>query len=642
MVSAVLLFTAFGSNAQNYFNTTTNIVNVFNVSPPSDGDQRDIFWDLGNLSLDYQNNFKPDLLSVVNYKRYNPPYEVYYVYQSSWYENSGDVNFGNGTEIFYIMSQNQIYDGVGATFAKVRSNITQHPKLKDFVILSKDKMKLYLVDDNSSITEGQVFNNFINAYYVTSGEFYWYSNREDIYVYQKENIGGTDEYYIKVFKAESDIYPYINQNADYSIEIPYLGENPKIVVKRINEKDGPFRFGESNWGKPDLIVKGENFISIYQNDDNNHLNLIKTITPGFEIFDAAIEDLNNDGYNDLIFSKKYSNSDVRIYINTKGGVFFNDLPDYTISNGLINIYPVISAADLNVDGFNDLIISAGENTTTYMNLKTGFSNTPDQNLPGFEYPKQIKTADLNGTGGISIILKGSGGIWEYSFPPIVYQGLARYNPESEYMDPKPAPPVIERGVWFDGTNYHPLIKFSNRGELDFSEYKFYKWKPGYNEFQVFHTTNQGNSFVDMSEIVYEDCSLPPSYYGSLIYKITSVDKSSKESDFSDEIKYTILQSENDNIIIKESKQPTEYSISQNYPNPFNSVTNIQFDLPKEGLVTLKVYDVLGREVKSIVNEFKQAGSYIVSFDGSELSSGIYFYRLEAGDFVQVKRMILLK
>ena len=88
--------------------------------------------------------------------------------------------------------------------------------------------------------------------------------------------------------------------------------------------------------------------------------------------------------------------------------------------------------------------------------------------------------------------------------------------------------------------------------------------------------------------------------------------------------------------------PKEYNLFQNYPNPFNPVTNIQFDLPKEGLVTLKVYDVLGREVKNIVNEFKQAGSYIISFHGSELSSGIYFYRLESGNFVQVRRMVLIK
>jgi hypothetical protein len=85
-----------------------------------------------------------------------------------------------------------------------------------------------------------------------------------------------------------------------------------------------------------------------------------------------------------------------------------------------------------------------------------------------------------------------------------------------------------------------------------------------------------------------------------------------------------------------------YKLEQNYPNPFNPVTNIQYSIPKEGLVSLKVYDVLGREVKSLVNEFKQAGSYIVSFDGSELSSGIYFYRIHSGDFVQVKRMVLIK
>jgi len=423
MLAAVILLTALGANAQNYFNTTKNFVNVFGVSPTSD--QREIFFSLGNLSLDYQNNFKPDLLSVVNYYRNSPP-EVYNVYQSSWYENSGETNFGNGIEIFNVTSTNTINDGVGVTFAKVRSNQSQHPKLKDFVVLSEDKMKLFLVNDNSSITEGQVFNNFINAYYISSGEFNYLTSRDDIYIYQKENIGGTDIYFVKVFKSESDIYPYINETPILNMEIPYLGDNPKLVVKRINEKDGPYRFGELNNGKPDLIIKGENFVSIYLNDNNNHLNEITTISPGFEIFDIAVEDLNNDGYNDLIFSKKnaLSSTDVRIYINTKEGVFFNNSPDYSISNSQL-YNPVISAADLNVDGYNDLIISAGENTTTYLNLKTGFNNTPDENLPGFEYPKEIKTVDLNGTGGLSIVLRGSGGIGEYSFPPIVYQSLVR-------------------------------------------------------------------------------------------------------------------------------------------------------------------------------------------------------------------------
>jgi hypothetical protein len=88
--------------------------------------------------------------------------------------------------------------------------------------------------------------------------------------------------------------------------------------------------------------------------------------------------------------------------------------------------------------------------------------------------------------------------------------------------------------------------------------------------------------------------------------------------------------------------PVFYSLKQNYPNPFNPVTKISYDLPKAGLISLKVYDMLGREVITLVNEVKKEGSYIVDFDGSNLASGAYFFKLKADDFVDVKKMILLK
>jgi hypothetical protein len=97
----------------------------------------------------------------------------------------------------------------------------------------------------------------------------------------------------------------------------------------------------------------------------------------------------------------------------------------------------------------------------------------------------------------------------------------------------------------------------------------------------------------------------------------------------------------DHIVLK-NVVPKIYDLVQNYPNPFNPVTNIKYDLPKDIFVSVKIYDLLGREIKTLVNEFKNAGSYIVTFDGSEFSSGIYFYRITAGDFVSVKRMILIK
>ncbi|HPS64372.1 MAG TPA: T9SS type A sorting domain-containing protein, partial [Ignavibacteria bacterium] len=88
--------------------------------------------------------------------------------------------------------------------------------------------------------------------------------------------------------------------------------------------------------------------------------------------------------------------------------------------------------------------------------------------------------------------------------------------------------------------------------------------------------------------------------------------------------------------------PLSYQLSQNYPNPFNPVTKINFVIQKPGLVTLKVYDMLGREVASLINEFKQAGYYSMDFNASGLSSGVYFYKLQANDFTDIKKMVLIK
>ncbi|MBK9334062.1 MAG: T9SS type A sorting domain-containing protein [Ignavibacteria bacterium] len=88
--------------------------------------------------------------------------------------------------------------------------------------------------------------------------------------------------------------------------------------------------------------------------------------------------------------------------------------------------------------------------------------------------------------------------------------------------------------------------------------------------------------------------------------------------------------------------PGKFNLSQNFPNPFNPNTVISYELQSTGFAKLRVYDVLGNEVATLVNEKQNAGSYNVKFDGSKYSSGIYFYRLDAGEFSDTKRMILLK
>lgn len=88
--------------------------------------------------------------------------------------------------------------------------------------------------------------------------------------------------------------------------------------------------------------------------------------------------------------------------------------------------------------------------------------------------------------------------------------------------------------------------------------------------------------------------------------------------------------------------PTEFAMSQNYPNPFNPSTKINYDLPKDGQVSIALFDLTGRQVASLVNDFKTAGYYTVQFNATNLSSGMYFYRISSGNFVSTKKMVLIK
>ncbi|MCX6166044.1 MAG: T9SS type A sorting domain-containing protein [Ignavibacteriae bacterium] len=97
-----------------------------------------------------------------------------------------------------------------------------------------------------------------------------------------------------------------------------------------------------------------------------------------------------------------------------------------------------------------------------------------------------------------------------------------------------------------------------------------------------------------------------------------------------------------NAISNNGNTPTKYSLSQNYPNPFNPVTKIEYSIPKSGFVSLKIFDILGREVSALINEYKNAGYYNIDFNASELSSGVYYYKFESGDYNEVKKMTIIK
>jgi hypothetical protein len=111
--------------------------------------------------------------------------------------------------------------------------------------------------------------------------------------------------------------------------------------------------------------------------------------------------------------------------------------------------------------------------------------------------------------------------------------------------------------------------------------------------------------------------------------------------------YVIIFRGRDDLVVsvndqKENSHPSDFYLEQNYPNPFNPVTTIKYDLPKAGYVELIVYDILGRRVKTLVNQTQQTGRYEIQFNASVNASGIYLYQLRAEDYMDTKKMILLR
>jgi hypothetical protein len=175
------------------------------------------------------------------------------------------------------------------------------------------------------------------------------------------------------------------------------------------------------------------------------------------------------------------------------------------------------------------------------------------------------------------------------------------------------------------------LKWNSNSEQDFYHYSIYRDKAANFELTEPFAYTTDTSFIDNSVEVAK------TYY----YKITAMDSSGNESLPS--IEANVLISIVDNI----SEIPTEYALAQNYPNPFNPVTEIKFKIPKNSFVSLKIYNLLGQEIRSLINENKTPGIYRISWDGRDrygqlVKSGVYFYHLKSENFSQIKKMIYVR
>ncbi len=145
-----------------------------------------------------------------------------------------------------------------------------------------------------------------------------------------------------------------------------------------------------------------------------------------------------------------------------------------------------------------------------------------------------------------------------------------------------------------------------------------------NEWEIIGFINGNGTSAAEHGYSFNDFNLAP---GNYQYRL-------KQIDFNGNFTYS--------KVLEVSVSPNSFSLSQNYPNPFNPSTNIGFSISDFGFVTLKVYNIQGKEVATLINKEMQPGSYQIKFDGSNLASGIYFYKLSSGNYHQVKKMILMK
>ncbi len=234
--------------------------------------------------------------------------------------------------------------------------------------------------------------------------------------------------------------------------------------------------------------------------------------------------------------------------------------------------------------------------------------------------------------------------FEYTFPPV---GWTMINPDDGITFMKVATP---NGPSFNGTNAVRMrfYTYTDIGQIDYLVTKPYNnidvndsikfdWayapRTGYTDrLQVNVSTNGGSTFpftiFDKSGSVLATAPAQTSAF--------TPTSASQWNTFRARIS-DILVSINNN-----TELPIKYNLSQNYPNPFNPVTQINYSVVNKGFVRLSVYDMLGREISVLVNEVKTPGNYIISFDASDFSSGIYIYKMETNEFTASKKMVLIR
>lgn len=523
-----------------------------------------------------------------------------------------------------------------------------------------------------SITE-QVFNTQEAVVYRRAG---WTESSEDLYLRIKLDLPSKDYIFGGKIKLNVKLYPEydVSTNGDYT-EKEYISNITSSCVLTHN-------------GCPIL----------YTMDEDNNFKMDNNLLHRAEYSDSAVditdmyklqEELYFDWRNDAEISIIESEDDISMFNIVKLWAV-----DYPLNMKLaVTENNQIVVYDSTTVSASDSVLLNGSELTTYLNyhnpgivpiegsdgdsLYANFSNPLLKWKHNGKTSEPHKGINTDGKKQLPDYIQNAKGIPNNTKSLLPIQNVAFISELSnvnEYLPSIKDTCGLLNATSINSTTFSGI--FARREfpsvvvlplfyENDSVEYLNIKWKDDYNIKYV------GIAYLDYSSFTVTEMPLA----AAETYTITSLSDEVEELS-TDDAKYsevnstqflrlrfdgsslpTIADTKREYIIevkgyytgsknkrnISTNELPKQFSLSQNYPNPFNPSTQINFDIPKTTSVTMIVYDILGREVKRLVNnEIKQAGRHNVQFDASSFASGVYFYRIEAGTFVQAKKMVLVK
>lgn len=412
----------------------------------------------------------------------------------------------------------------------------------------------------------------------------------DVRVFMNDQQGGYDDF--TVFTVTGGSRPSTNEGFDYNL-------------------DGLMDFTLGN--------STNDQVTVFTGDGTGNFSSIQNYTAASGIRGLVIIDTNGDGFPDIVTANRDA-SNVSILMNNTNGTFASAINFEGNGNG----ETAAATADVNRDGIMDLFLGAiySDDVMLWLGDGNGSFIFSDEVAVG-NGPWMVVAGDVNNDGVPDVVCANSSGS---SFSVVLCDSAGNLSSPTNYSVGN-FPLSVDLGD-VDGDLDLDIVT-SNFSGANFTLYE-----------------NDGTGiFINRND-------LPSNQAGSCAVFHDRDNDGDMDMTAIDELQDLLILFTNDpvtNISVGENI-PEEFILYQNYPNPFNPTTKINFTIPsviaseakQSQFVTLQVYDVLGNEIATLVNEEKAPGSYKIEFDGTGLTSGMYFYILKAGEFSETKKMILLK